>query len=316
MRGASIPALGLAPLDFCITHRTVAISTVQQDALRQVTDALGLRSCRRLAGGENGAYEAWTTAGVHVVVKVMPWWQDLASVRQAVDFAENLRSDGYPAPRYLAVESVDESVATVQEFIQGCVPSQLSTGLLTRMLELWRQHQDVTATLSGATPAAVRAELATDFDNGIKQADELLAKLDDPPVSHVLRRSREILTNHQLDVFRTGDVVHNDFHHANLLVRDEEIVAILDWEQATAGDARADILRLYAAAIAARQIDPDAVPILEAEVDRIPPEIRLPLAARKAIGDLGFALEANPKARDWALASSCLLLGDAVSPTW
>jgi thiamine kinase-like enzyme len=55
---------------------------------------------------------------------------------------------------------------------------------------------------------------------------------------------------HKEDITETNDIVHFDFHNLNMLVYQQEISGIIDWDATCAGDAAFDLATLlfYASA--------------------------------------------------------------------
>lgn len=269
---------------------------------------LGLTVVRQLAGGEWGAFLArsGSGSGETVVLKVMPrhWLFGYERVATAVQLAATLREEGYPIPRYLDVGTVDADVYTVQEAVAGSVPDALSLAHVRRMIELWRRHQ------GGATRAAQRELNWAERLEGERQAGkELLASGLRPELQPYAEQAMALLSSADPELLRTGDVVHGDFHHRNLLTVGSDVTAVFDWEGAHAGDSRHDLLRLASAAIAAGQVEPAGAARLRAEVERqVPAEVRATLGAIQVLDDFRFVMTATARHLEWTLRCACFLL--------
>nr|WP_238342428.1 phosphotransferase [Actinopolymorpha rutila] len=254
---------------------------------------MGVTVVRRLAGGEWGAFLVTTAQGSSAVLKPLPRHELVAEdrVRQAVEFARALRADGYPIPAYLQVGVVDGQVFTLQEAIEGEVPARLRLAHVRRLIELSRRHVGL------APPDESWGEqLVAEIRPDASQTQTSIRNCGDPRVISILDEALAVGERTDPTVFRCDDIVHNDFHHANLLVRGDEVVAVFDWEGAQAGDCRADLTTLAWYLDPSRDhVEPAARALLRAEIDTIQPEVRAALAARFAISKLAFAVNARPQ---------------------
>lgn len=266
----------------------------------QLAKALGLELGERLSGGEFGAFKARNSHGNAVVLKVLvrsPVFA-LDRVSRAVELSESLRLDGYPAPEFLDVGQIGEDVYTVQEFIEAAVPDHLTANTVGKLIELIEWHRDRAArVLQGpgvrecSDPDAGRTLVSKIIDDG----SALLDEISDERVAALLRWAVAIAESSDPDSLRTGDVFHGDFHARNLLVRDERVLAVFDWEGARAGDRRADLLRLTATSITLQAADTKGAQLLrEAVIRRVPVETRALLAAKWTVQDLNYGVRWKP----------------------
>ena len=274
------------------------------ERMHQVADAVGVRVVEQLAGGYFGAFRVETAAGAHAVLKVLPDWPNLVldNVRDAVDLVARLRERGYPAPRYFEVGVVGGDVYTLQEYVAGAVPEGLTTATARELVRLWRGHE-------GAAPPVADSPWGRALIARVLRGKELRSVSDDPRVLAVLDRALEVAATTDPAVFRVGDIVHGDFHPGNLLVRDGRIAAVFDWEEARAGDSRADLLRAYASAATWLGKESAVLAPLRKELDTTtPPEVWLPIGADIAVHHLRFGLLARPAELDWVLREAAILL--------
>lgn len=232
-------------------------------------------------------------------------------VASAVELATTLRHGGYPAPTYLDVGTMHGRVYTVQEVVEGEIPDQLSTSLVRQLIELWRQHQGVAARagVPGETWAAHALEGLRSGSEVVYIDHEVLRDSRDPRVEDVLEAAIEIGGRVDPAVFRSGDVVHADLHHRNVLVRGDKIVAVFDWEGAHAGDSRFDLIRLEGIPF----VEPKrARELLAAEAGAANgEEVRAVVNALSALQGLTFALRSKPDALEGILQSA----RQSMSPT-
>ncbi len=269
----------------------------------RVARALDVRVVEQLVGGHFGAYHVQTAAGEQAVLKVLPDWTELAldKVQAAVGLVARLRRGGYPAPRFLDVGVVGADVYTVQEYVTGTVPNGLTATTARQLVQLWRTQADAAPPADGQWGKALVARARSGRD--------LRSASGDPRIHAVLDRVLEVADAADPGAFRGDDIVHGDFHPGNLLVRDGRIAAVFDWEEARAGDARADLVRLYAAAATWEAPGSAVLALLRKELDdTTPPDIRLPIGAEIAVHHLRYGLFARPDELDWVLREARILL--------
>jgi aminoglycoside phosphotransferase (APT) family kinase protein len=155
----------------------------------------------------------------------------------SVGLAERLRAAGYPAPRYLGSGSVAGCVYTLQEVMPGAVPTRLTAGHVEQALALAERHAGMAAGSPSRWRSYVHALLA-----GTHEPERVRFARASHPLADRLLAEIEALAPRLAGLgLPEGDVVHGDFHHQNLLVEGDRVTAVLDWEQATAGDWRYDV---------------------------------------------------------------------------
>ncbi|MGH7489772.1 MAG: phosphotransferase enzyme family protein, partial [bacterium] len=256
-------------------------------SVEEIAAALDLHVERRL-GGMWGAYLVTTERGARVVLKPLPRHEIFAMPRLAisVQLATELRNAGYPVPEYLDFGIIEGQTYTLQEFIDGETPTELSVSHVEQLIELWRLHRDVAAHTGNADPQWPAQLLA-----GIHAESPALRDSDDPRVQRILDRALAAIDNADLGILRTADAVHGDFHQENLLVRGDTVVAYVDWEGCRGGDSRGDLLMLAFSSVDMRSIAPPARAGLLAEIDRsVPADVRALLASSYAVGKVAFGL--------------------------
>ena len=175
---------------------------------------------------------------------------------------------------------------TVQEVVDGEVPPVLRFEHVRELVALWSVHQNVAITVGhsggGWAENVVRGlRVGTE---AVYVDHQVLRASSDRRVQRVLDAAIAIGMRTDPGIFRTGDVVHGDFHHRNLLVRGDHVVAVFDWEGAHPGDARTDLMTL-ASMPSREQIDPRGTEFLSEQLQTIPAEVREPLAALGAAAD-------------------------------
>jgi aminoglycoside phosphotransferase (APT) family kinase protein len=196
----------------------------------------------------------------------------------------------------------------VQEVVTGEIPDKLRLSHVRQLIELWRLHHDVAAQagVSDKTWATHAVEGLLTGSETVYIDQAALRAYGDPRIDEALDAA--IAIGHQADpgAFRTGDLVHADLHHRNLLVRGDEIVAIFDWEGAHAGDSRIDLIRMTGIRFAEPH---QANHLIEHELDAANAhEVRTAVNALTALQGLTFAVLAKPQALEHFLQSARRLL--------
>lgn len=256
--------------------------------VQELASTVGVAIEHQLAGGLWGAYLGRSRTGAEVVIKVLPQHplNDLAKVQRAVLLADSLRLSGYPVPRYQLVEQVAEHVITVQDFVRGTTPEVFGASHAEQLIDLWRRHRSAAGrTGEKSDPlAAVRSEDAPDCREVRNSAD--------PAIRRLYGEARAVIEQSDPAIFRSGDIVHHDFHHRNFLSVDGRVVAVIDWEGATVGDSRVDLCELAWAsrpgsptrAARADQITSAAVAV------EVEPAVAAAIAAGRAVEKIAFGL--------------------------
>lgn len=272
-------------------------------AVRRLADELRLTPVRRLAGGEWGAYLAIDHDGTRLVLKIMPRHGTgiFERVELAVHLTDRLRRDGYPIPAFRDHGRWQDDVYTVQEFVDGDVPHQLTAAHVRQVHELWQRHRGAAAPNSADWPAEFAAARAT--------AGEFCERLAGTSQAPLARRISETLDTADLTNLRANDVEHHDFHYRNLMVDGPDLVAIFDWDGARPGDSRRDLLRMASTGLGIGRVDDEARDLLRELVAReVPADVRTALGAILALGDLGFGSWAGAQPPEWVLRSCAYLL--------
>lgn len=273
------PALASDPMDLADAESVAA--------------ELGLSLVKHLSGGHFGASLVTTGRGARAVLKVLPkddHWSE-HRVRYAVQVAGALRDDGYPIPAFLDTGVVNGLVFTLQEFVDGERPGRLRPAHVERLVDLRRRQV-------GVAPAPDHGWadlLVASIRPNAGEVQTLLRYAGDERVLELLDEA--LAVGERIDPASLGsnDVVHNDFTSGNVLVRDDEVVAVIDWEGARVGDSRADLATLAFYHLPG-STDPAVLRLLDATIRELPVEIGAALAAKFALGKLYFALRVGDPA--------------------
>lgn len=196
----------------------------------------------RCPGGEVGAaYVSWPDGRPGVLT-----WQPgplLDRQRSIADLLTLARSRGVPAPAYELVVPLSvggaPAVALVQERLPGAPPDRLDDALVTAMLAANETFAGVLAD----RPDVPAADLHL-IDDGAGFC------LHAPLASYDRRTARllswiEAVGAGTAPTMAGDDLVHLDFHHLNVLVDEAgALTGIIDWDGASRGDRRFDLVTL------------------------------------------------------------------------
>lgn len=198
--------------------------------IREIASALGLTIVGPFAHGTFGAFAVATADGEQLVLKAQPDPALEPVWAAGAEMAARLHERGYPNPRILRVGSTGAAVWSLQERLSGEVLRRLTPTHAAQLISLAGRH-DVDSGRSRPwredAIAAARAWLgSTPMD--AHDARVLAAAIDRGEAAEILQTT----------------VVHGDFHHGNALVEGDEVTGVFDWEVASPGDWRFDLVVL------------------------------------------------------------------------
>ncbi len=191
--------------------------------------------------GEQGAFVVADHLSKRWVLKWAAGAENLQWMQGAKTVTDLLRNLSYPAPYYLLIGKIPEGIYSIQSVLPGSPTRHLSPTLLPRLLELnnlqvgraipgrkdW--HQEVINTvLVGGDGYCLHASL----------------RKHSPGTAELLQTLQTLVMAHQGEPHHTNDIVHGDFQHTNILIHDEQISGIVDWDGSFAGDCIFDIATL------------------------------------------------------------------------
>ncbi|MET9659822.1 aminoglycoside phosphotransferase family protein [Streptomyces sp. NPDC006510] len=234
-------------------------------------------------GGEVGAaYVRWPD-GRRSVLKWRPDTRldELRAGPLAV--CETLRGRGYPCPATELALQVGGAVVLVQQLLAGKPLEVLDHHGLDQALALNKSQEGL---LAG------RADIPSTnlylLDDGPGYC------LHEPLRRHgrrgaaLERRIRSVGAGHPARP-AGDDVVHQDFHHGNLLAVDGTVTGVIDWEGAGRGDRRFDLVTLRFG-LHAREQAPGVVRRLDDILDALPDDVLRPWWAHMSLRMTDWAI--------------------------
>lgn len=261
---------------------------------------MSLRAAGAFAGGEVGAADVRGDDGSRYVLK---WWEGDAETGRGGPAAlvERLRQPGYPIPRFVVADDVGGVTVMLQEFVEGTVSDGVPDEVVATLLSL-------NGVQVGAGDSAT-----TDWTNYIVRS--LLSGCEGYCVHQPLREY-DRRTSALLETIRaagdavgelpSGDVVHVDFHHRNVLVTHDAVSAVIDWEGCRSGDSAFDLATL-AFGLSVAQVSASARDqVVEAFRQRAAPDARRAYMAHMALRQVDWSIRHRTPEDDdhWLRVSS------------
>jgi fructosamine-3-kinase len=151
---------------------------------------------------------------------------------------ERLRSVGYPTPHYLAVGVVRDTWYIVQTVMRGApIGNRVSLVLLPQILHL-NDLQRGQGDSRDENPERITRGVMEGFA-GYCVIDTLRTYSDRSAA--MLTRLQCIVAANAGECPRRNDVVHWDFHTNNVLMENDGITGVIDWEGSYTGDRAFDL---------------------------------------------------------------------------
>ena len=281
---------------------TVTLSQVVE--LIRDKRGLDLRAVGVFAGGEVGATDVRAEDGSRYVLK---WWEgDEDSGRTAAVLVERLRERGYPIPRFIVADDLGGVTVMLQEFIAGRVTDEVSDEVITTLLSLNELQK-------GAGTAA-NADWTTYMTGSLLNGCD--GYCEHKPLREYDRRTAALLetihaAGEMIESLPSGDVVHVDFHHRNVLVADGAVSAVIDWEGCRTGDCVFDLVTLAFGLTIAQVSTKARDQVWEAVRRRAVPDVQRAYVAHMALRQVDWSIRhRTPQDVDHWLRVSSDFLGD------
>ena len=271
--------------------------------LQTVASELSLRVVRRLAGGEFGAALVVDGDGRELVLKAIPSPDWAHRFAEGAELANRLRERGYPAPRYVGTGSTEVASWSLQELLPGRVPDMMTMPHARRLVELAGMH--------AATAGRVNSWRLGKLEEMRLLSGQLVQSTEAGGLAAEAARVIEASDDTR---FLEDGIVHNDFHHRNYLAAGDEVTGVFDWELASVGDWRADLVTLaFWSSIVTEQVPSDVAAYVTDEMrNRCPANVIAFFAACRAITQLDFAARVHPD----RLAGLVGLIEERIAPWW
>jgi hypothetical protein len=276
-----------------------------------VLTALGLHLIGRLDGGEHGALEVEDDAGTPLVLKLFALGE-LDRLIVAVDVATQSRERGVPVPDPYVAGRTASHAYTLQRRCPGAVPQWFADAHARQLLDYWQAHVGGARRPGDWPERMVNALVQT--DHGVFVAHEPIRDAGGGAVA-LLDEIVVVGATADPSCLRRDDLMHADWHHRNHLADGETVTAVIDWENARPGDARADLVLLnyWCDVYEGIGVDPRAAARVRAFTsEQVDASARRLLAAYVALVQLWFVTSARPE----RLAHTVDNVTQHLAPAW
>lgn len=195
----------------------------------------------RYPDGEQGAFAIIDWSGRRGVLKWKPDVSNLSRMQMARVVTDLLRDMHYPTPHYLFIGCALDGVYSIQTALPGSPMRTITETLVVHLLEL-NQHQKDRALPN--LPDWHREAVTTVLFGGVGYCLHTSLEHHSQETRTLLKTLQILASTYQHEPHRTGDIVHNDFQHSNILIHNEQISGIIDWDAPYGGDCVFDIATL------------------------------------------------------------------------
>jgi Phosphotransferase enzyme family len=195
----------------------------------------------RYASGEQGAFAIADRTGQRFVLK---WEADDRfpdRLKEVSLVTETLRTVGYPAPHYCLIDHVAGYSYAIAEALPGVPMEVVTLPLLPRLLELNGLQSGLAKSTRSDWPGPV-VDPVLDGGDGFCLLDPL--RTYSSTTAELLDTLQGIVLAHKNEQFVTNDVVHFDFNPSNILIDNDQVSGVIDWEGTCAGDCIFDLATL------------------------------------------------------------------------
>jgi hypothetical protein len=276
-----------------------------------VLTALGLHVIGRLDGGEHGALAVEDVFGTRSVLKLFTRGE-FDRLLVAVDVATQSRERGVPVPDPYVVGRTASHAYTLQRHSPGAVPQWFTDAHARQLLDYWEAHVGGARGPDDWPERMAHALVRT--DHGVFVAHEPIRAAGGGAAALL---DEIVLVGGTADpsCLRRDDLMHADWHHRNHLADGETVTAVIDWENARPGDARADLVLLnyWCDVYEGIGVDPRAAARVRSFTnERVDASARRLLAAYVALVQLWFVTSARPE----RLAHTVDNVTQHLAPAW
>jgi len=152
-----------------------------------------------------------------------------------------LRGLGYPAPEYVAVGTVAKTSYSLQRVVPGePIRLRVSLALLPQLLYLNDLQRGQGEPENDEPDRLIRGVMEGYADFCI--IDTLRAYSAESAA--LLDALQQIVAAHASECPKRNDIVHFDFHTNNILIEDDRVTGVIDWEGSESGDCAFDLVTL------------------------------------------------------------------------
>src|ERR1700683_1975327 len=223
-------------------------------------------------GDDQGSWRRATPDSNSALLKISrnPTPQRRAQIERAKAATDHLRPLGYPAPRYLHIDSLDNGTFWLESELPGLPVSQPTSAQVTELLRLIDLQKDQTiSAVQGQDWSWYVSSVVFRGESGLVRA---LMQFS-PETSALAAGIEGLVRGRDAQTLRNSDLVHGDFTVGQVLAQNDQITGVIDWDQAGYGDRTLDLVGLWYSVInqsvTAEEIMKHALSITSAGVIKI-----------------------------------------------
>lgn len=190
------------------------------------------------ANGQEAVLKFGRNAGPPGSALSGPWGRGL---RRVAPILRKARRRGWPAPAFIAFGEADGFTYLLREWVAG--EPVLTVGCDDRVLTGILEIVEFQAGLAPAGRHDWSAHAAQVLHDPRWEGLQVLRDRS-PATQHLVEKAKGLAQTLRAVRLPRGDLVHGDFNFANLIVRDDGGVAVLDMEQAGRGTRAYDLATL------------------------------------------------------------------------
>ncbi len=195
----------------------------------------------RYSNGEQGAFAITDKRGMQCVLKWHPGMRNLDWMLKAKAVTDVLRSVGYPASHFLYIGRTLEGIYSVQVALPGTPIYPLTIALIPCLLALNELQGDRALPVQQNWHDEV---VRTVLVGGEGYCLHPSLQQHSHETAYLLEELKRLVSVYQHESHRTKDIVHSDFQSSNILVHNNQVSGIIDWDAPYAGDRMFDIATL------------------------------------------------------------------------
>lgn len=202
---------------------------------------LGLTLGERFASGEQGAFAVRAVTGTAYVLKLSAEAGALDRLQRAQIVTKHLRGLGYPAPSYHLNGVVEGLIYSLQEVLPGRPIEAIGMTHVARLVALNALQRGPASLPANDWPRPIIDSVLVGCDSYC-----VLESLDgySRATRALLIHVQSLVTEHADVACPAGDIVHFDFNPANILIDDDQISGVVDWDGVMSGDRMFDLVTL------------------------------------------------------------------------
>jgi hypothetical protein len=190
----------------------------------------------RYGSGEQGAFKIVDRAGARYVLKFADTKEFQPA--NAATVTARLRGLGYPAPAYLLVGNHEAIKYSVQHEMRGePIGLRINQSVLPQLLHLNDLQRGQGDSKNGEPDRLIRSVM-----EGLEEFCIIeTLRTCSAETAAMLDALQKIAAARGAECPKRNDIVHFDFHNGNILMHENRISGVIDWEGCESGDCAFDL---------------------------------------------------------------------------